>query len=532
MNQPVDLVQIRRPEGGGDHARVTLINLPTITAPRSLSYYGAVPPLGLAYIAAALIAAGHPIQIVDATGAGFETSITRHTEAGPLEVTGLTIPQIVGAVDPAAEVIGISNMFLHQWPLLRDLAVALKQRYPKARIVIGGENATSFWAHMLGDCAAIECCVLGEGERTIVALLRAWAEGRGCESVPGVAYRDASGTPRSTGLGARIEDLDSLPEPAWSLFPVDAYLDRRRSGGVDRGRSMPLLTSRGCPYRCSFCSSPQMWTTRYLRRSPALVVDEIARYVERYRITNVDLNDLTAMLTKDWMIEFAKAMIDRGLAVSVQLPSGTRSEAVDAEAAAWLYRAGVRNFCYAPESGSARTLERIHKKVKLPRLRASLAAAIEAGLTTHASIVIGFPHEGPAELLETYRLVLQLALDGLDTAAVMVFAPYPGSEEYDRLLEQGVVIHDERYFYGSLLRSAGATRSVHPRWSAEQLAALQMGFLLSFYALAYARRPQRLVHVARRVLAGRQESVMDKFLSTKLSQFTVRARSSRESSPA
>lgn len=522
MNQPLELVRLRRPKDARP-TRVTLIHPPTITAPRSFSYYGAVPPLGVAYLAAVLREAGHTVQVVDATGEGLDTTLTRHTAAGPLDVTGLTIPQIVGAVDPEAEVIGVTHMFLHQWPLLKDLAIALKARYPKAKIVLGGENASSFWAHILADCEAIDACVIGEGERTLLELVEAWTGDRPLAEVPGIAHRpDPKGPPERTGPGARIEDLDALPLPAWDLIPVEAYLERRRSGGVDRGRSMPLLTSRGCPYRCSFCSSPQMWTTRYLRRDPAKVVDEIAAYVERYAITNIDLNDLTAMLTKDWMIEFAKAMIDRGLEVSIQLPSGTRSEAVDAETARWLYRAGVRNFCYAPESGSAATLERIHKKVKLPRLRASLQAAIEAGLTTHASIIIGFPHETPAELLETYRFVLQLALDGLDTAAVMVFAPYPGSEEYDRLREQGKIVHDELYFYSSLLRSAGAKRSIHPRWSSRELAALQLGFLLSFYGLAYARRPQRFVQVARRVLAGQQESVMDQFLSTKLGQWGLR----------
>ncbi len=505
---------------------MALIHLPTITAPRSFSYYGAVPPLGLAYLAATLREAEHHVQIIDATGSGLDTTITRHTAAGPLDVTGLTIPQIVGAVAPETELIGISHMFLHQWPLLCDLALALAARYPAAKIVVGGENASSFFEHILTHCPAIDVCVLGEGEQTLLELIEHWSARpqEALSAVPGLAYRDAAGQVQCSPARTRIQDLDAIPEPAWDMFPVDAYLDRRRSGGVDRGRSMPLLTSRGCPYKCSFCSSPQMWTTRYLRRTPSKVVDEIERYVRRYRITNIDLSDLTAMLTKDWMIEFAKIAVARGLNVTIQLPSGTRSEAVDAEAARWLYRAGVRNFCYAPESGSALTLERIHKKVKLPRLLESMRAAIDAGLTTHASIIIGFPHEDLDSLWATYRFVLELALEGLDTVAVMVFAPYPGSEEYENLRSSGAVIHDELYFYSSLLRSAGAKRSIHPHWTPSQLASIQLAFLLSFYGLSYARRPARFARVARRVLAGRQESVMDQFLSTKLAQMGLRRR--------
>jgi anaerobic magnesium-protoporphyrin IX monomethyl ester cyclase len=265
-----------------------------------------------------------------------------------------------------------------------------------------------------------------------------------------------------------------------------------------------------------------MWTTLYVRRDPERVVDEIERLVARYRITNVDLHDLTAMLTKEWIVDFAKAIVRRRVEITFQLPSGTRSEAIDAEAARWLYAAGCRNFCYAPESGSPTTLARIRKKVSLPRLRESLRHAIAAGLDTHASIIIGFPHEGPAELLETWRLVVQLALDGATTAAVMVFAPYPGSEEYERLRSAGAIVHDELYCYSSLLRSAGARRSIHPRWSSTDLAALQLGLLSTFYALSYARRPQRLLDVVRRVAAGTQESVMDQFLSTKLRQLGLR----------
>lgn len=497
--------------------RVSLINLPTITAPHSFSYYGAVPPLGLAYVAASVRAAGHDLTVIDATGEALDARVRRPSAAGVLELQGLTVQQIVRRVPRDTEVVGVSHMFLHQWPLLRELADALREALPACRLVAGGENATAFWETILADCPAIDVCVMGEGERTFTALLAAMAGGEPLEGVPGLALR-VGGRGVKTAAAARIELIDELPDPAWDLFPVAAYLDRGHSGGVSRGRSMPLLTSRGCPYRCSFCSSPEMWTTRYVRRDPERIADEIERYVARYGIDNVDLNDLTAMLTKEWIIAFAQTLVRRGVRVTIQLPSGTRSEAVDSEAAQWLVRAGVRNFCYAPESGAPSTLERIHKNVKLDRLRSSLRAAIDAGLTTHASIIIGFPHESLDELWSTYRFVLRLALDGLDTVAVMIFAPYPGSEEYRRLVAEGKLRHDEAYFFSSLLRSAGARAEVHPRLSGTQLSAMQLSFLLSFYALAYARRPWRLTGIAARLARGRQETVMDQFLRTKLRQ--------------
>lgn len=504
---------------------MALINPPTITARFSLSYYGAVPPLGLAYIAAAARARGHRIQVIDATGEALDSTLVRHTGVGELAVQGLTIPQIIGRLDPDTEVVGIAHMFLHQWPLLRELCRAIRARLPNAWIVLGGENATAFTDEILTSEASIDVCVIGEGEDSFVELLATPDRARLIE-VPGLALR-VDGEVVRTPTRARIRDIDTIAPPAWDLFPVDAYLDAGHSGGVDRGRSMPLLTSRGCPYRCSFCSSPTMWTTRYVRRTPALIVDEIAGYVERYRITNVDINDLTAMLTKDWIVEFCRELADRKLGVSLQFPSGTRSEAVDDEAAAAMYEAGVRNFCYAPESGAATTLERIHKKVKLDRLSESLRAAVDAGLTTHASIIIGFPHESLAEIWVTYRFVLELAHLGLDTVAVMTFAPYPGSEEYDRLRAAGKIHLDDRFYYSALLRSAGSKQSVHPQLSGSTLGVIQLGFLLSFFTVSYAHHPAKIPALIRRLVHGRQESVMDQFLQTKLRQFRLASTRSR-----
>ncbi|MGB1276077.1 MAG: B12-binding domain-containing radical SAM protein, partial [Nannocystaceae bacterium] len=333
--------------------------------------------------------------------------------------------------------------------------------------------------------------------------------------VAGVAVHGPSG-PIKTAKGQRIEILDDLPRPAWDLIPVDAYLDRGHASGVHRGRSMPVLTSRGCPYRCTFCSSPQMWTTRYLRRSPEEVVDEIEALVARYQVTNIDLNDLTAMLTKDWILEFCHALTRRGLGISWQLPSGTRSEAVDFEAARALYEAGCRNFTYAPESGSKDTLRRIKKKVKLPALRASLRASIRAGLTTHCSIIIGFPHEHYSDLWQTYKLVLGLAVDGLHTVAVMVFAPYPGSEEFEGLLATGAIDFGEHYYYSSLMRASSGLRSFHPQVGPRGLFALQLFYLCSFFGVQYSLRPWRFAKSLVNAARGRHESVMDQFLATKV----------------
>src|SRR4029079_7397179 len=118
------------------------------------------------------------------------------------------------------------------------------------------------------------------------------------------------------------------------------------------------------------------------------VVDEIASYVERYEATNVDFYDLTAIIKRDWILAFCEEIERRGLNITYQLPTGTRSEVLDEEVLRALYRTGCRNICYAPESGSPKTLARIAKKVELERMVRSIRAASKAGIVVKANLIV------------------------------------------------------------------------------------------------------------------------------------------------
>lgn len=491
-----------------------LVRPPVVTAPWSLSYYGAVPPLGLAYVAAAARQAGHRVQVIDAPGEALEHGWPLHTAAGVLRAHGLEPAAIVARIAPGTQVIGVSNMFLHEWPTTRALLEAIRVAHPRALLIAGGENASAMAHELLAQCPALDAVVRGEGEGPLVALLARVAAGASLADIAGVVRRQ--GVHRRA---PRIEQLDALPRPAWDLFPVARYLAQRRGGGVDRGPSMPLLTSRGCPYRCSFCSSPSMWGTRYVRRDPACVLDEIAWLQRSYGITNVDLHDLTAMLTKAWIVEFCDAIAARGLRFTWQLPSGTRSEAIDEAVARRMVDAGCRNFCYAPESGSVAELARMHKRVVPERLLRSLHGAVAAGMVTHASIIIGMPEQSAADVRATAGFIAKMAWAGLHTLSVLVFSPYPGSEAYQQALVRGELVRDEAWVYGSLLRSRGGgrnARGVHPRWSPRRLLALQLALLGGFFAISWLRHPRRAPATALAVLRGRQHTVLEQLAATKL----------------
>ena len=137
---------------------------------------------------------------------------------------------------------------------------------------------------------------------------------------------------------------------------------------------MPILATRGCPYQCTFCSSPTMWTTRYIMRNPKDIVDEIEWLVKKYDANDFEFFDLTAIIKKSWMLAFCKELRERKIGnITWQLPVGTRSEALDKETLQAIYDSGCAYICYAPESGSEKSLRskaQSQSATSTPRCRA------------------------------------------------------------------------------------------------------------------------------------------------------------------
>jgi radical SAM superfamily enzyme YgiQ (UPF0313 family) len=498
---------------------VALIRPPSVVARFALTL-NATPPLGIAYLAGALAAAGHDVQVVDGVGEAID-----EVRAGPrpeIVLNGLALDAIVARVRRDADVVGVSIAFSHEWPVARALIAALKRALPRAAIVCGGEHASAMPELSLAQAPALAAVALGEGEETIVELVDALAAGRALGTVGGIAFR---GSGSGSGGGGhdggerivrtprrpRLRGLARVPAPRWDLVPLERYLAGGHSFGVDRGRTIPILATRGCPYRCTFCSSPQMWTTRYEARSPADVVDEIERYVARYAVQNIDFYDLTAIIRRDWVLEFCELLARRRVAVTWQLPSGTRSEALDGEVLRAMARAGCKNVSYAPESGSERTLGRVLKKVNLDRMERSMRDAVAAGLNVKANIVIGFPGEERDDLRATMRFIRRMARAGVHDVSVWTFSPYPGSQLFDELVAAGRIGPlDDDYFTSLLSYSdlGGAVSYAGAIGSAE-LQRWRVAGMALFYLESYARHPSRPLRTMRNILRARYESRLE-----------------------
>ncbi len=474
---------------------VTLVEPPKFVKASNHLSVVAMPPLGLAYLAGSLIAGGHPVQVVDAVGEKLD-QLTPFDARRGIFLRGLTEAEIVERIPSHTELIGVSCMFSYQWITVRKLIGAIKDRFPAIPMVVGGEHPTGMPEEVLRTSRA-DFAVLGEGEETALALAEAIESRRDPRTLPGLAGRAQDGDIVVNPRRARIARVDDIPLPAWPLFDLEAYIAHNQPHGAAQGRFIPMLATRGCPFQCTFCTSPQMWTTQWTPRNPARVVDEMELYIREYGIVDFQFEDLTAIVRKDWILAFCAEIERRGLRLTFQLPSGTRSEAVDAEVARAMKRAGCHEFAFAPESGDEAVLKAIKKKVKLSRLFESAEQTMTAGINVGCFFILGFPEDTWGSVLNTYLTIARCAWKGFSSVNVNAYSPQPNTESFRALRARGTIAAFDDDYYLSLFTFQGLTpkTSYNPRFGPRTLTALVIGAFVFFYTVSFVRRPGRLFGV-------------------------------------
>ena len=493
------LVTLTSPSHFASRARtpmhVTLIDPPRYTFPLNHASNVAIPPLGVAYIAASIESAGHQLSVIDAVGEGLST----YTPFGSVYLRGLPFDEVVRRIDPDTRVIAMSNMFSCQWPATHRLIARIRERFPDTPIVIGGEHPTGMPELTLTQSRA-DFVVRGEGEETMLELLEHLGGGAGApDGIAGLAFRrngDVVLTPRRD----RMRQIDDIPTPAWRHFNVEGYIGFNQPHGASLGRYIPMLATRGCPYRCTFCTSPQMWTQFWIMRDPVRIVDEMQSYMEQYGATDFHFEDLTALVRKDKVLALAQAIIDRGLKVTFQLPSGTRSEAVDRETARALKAAGCSEFQFAPESGDERVLKAIEKRVALPRMFESARCAIDEGMSVSCNFIFGFPEDDWRSVLNNYKAIVRCAWLGFTGVNLNAYSPQPNTTSFKALVAEGRIPEfDDAYFMSLFTFQSFFVKktSYNPRFSAGMLTAIILfGFAL-FYGSYFLLRPTRIIGAVR-----------------------------------
>jgi radical SAM superfamily enzyme YgiQ (UPF0313 family) len=465
----------------------------------------ATPSIGMAYLTAYSKRAGHEVHFIDAVAEGLNRVWTPDEFPG-FACQGLTFAETIDRIPADVDVLAFSIMFSGEWPVHRNLIRKARERFPDVLIVAGGEHITALTEYSLRDCHAIDLCVRGEGEYTMAKVLDRHGAKAGFADLPGVCYLNDKSRFAEVSSGARIRDIDSLPWPHWPEGYLEKFWHAGKSFGVQSERDMPIMASRGCPYQCTFCSNPQMWTTRYILRDIDDLVAEIRTYVEKYRITALQFYDLTAITKKSWTVDFCRRLKAEGIRLAWSLPSGTRSEALDSETLALMKDVGCNYLVYAPESGSEKTLERIKKRIKLPDLTQSIMTARKLGITVRANLIIGFPGETRRDIFKSILYGLKLSVLGVDEVPINLYSCYPGSELFRDLVSAGRIQLSDDYFL-SLASINSDFAAMRPMTMNEhigpwELAMYRLLAMLANYSLGYLIYFPRIFRTLRNVFGG------------------------------
>jgi anaerobic magnesium-protoporphyrin IX monomethyl ester cyclase len=357
-----------------------------------------MPLLNLGYLAAVLERSGVEVTIIDAQ---FER---------------LTLAQTVGrARETGASIFGITAM-THEVRRAHEVATAIKEAVPSALIVVGGPHATALPVKTMEDFPTFDCLVIGEGEATIIELISALEHGSELDGVKGLAFR-RNGRIVVNEKRGWIEDLDSLPFPAWHLYPP--------------AKAYPVFTARGCPFKCTFCMRVLGTKVRY--RSTQNILDELQWIADNFHPNRFVAQDETFTMNLRRTREVADSIIEHGLHKRMKWDIQTRVDLADYDIFRRLREAGCDLVGLGIESGNNAILRRIGKGVTVEQAEKAVLSAKQAGLMTSAYYIIGHPKETREDILKTIDFATKL-----NTTEVVfgLMVPYPGTEIYQMALNK------------------------------------------------------------------------------------------------
>jgi len=324
------------------------------------------------------------------------------------------------------------------WNVSREQIAACRRLLPFAHITVGGPLPTVIKQEYLEHSPECDSVVVGEGEETLAELLDRLAEGESLEGVAGTVYR-RNGEIIENPARPFIQDLDSLPSPAWDLINVKDYTPP--IGLYTKKPVVTGLTSRGCHHRCLYCYKWGGYTIRF--RSPEPVVEEMEYLVRRFGVKEIRFWDDTFAADKARVLKMAELVARRGVRVDVSI--GTRADTLDAEVVAALKQIGVYNIIIGVETGVQKNLEMLRKGQTLEQVREAVHLVHKAGIRTFLTSIFGTPGETYEEGLETIRFVRSMKPDA---AHFFTLCPFPGTDLYRDLPRYGRVAEGDYSKFG------------------------------------------------------------------------------------
>ena len=321
------------------------------------------------------------------------------------------------------DVVGVTSVTLTYKSALKILDIA-KEIFPKCLTILGGCHATFWDKEALRESSNLDVVVRGEGENTILELVRRLETGRDFCDALGITFRKNGKTVRNPDR-PYIVNLDDLPFPAHHLWPIERL---RKYGKV----IFPVMTSRGCVYWCNFCSAVRMFGRKYRMRNPKNVVDELEFLHNTYGVDQFTFYDDTFTVDQDRTAEICREIKNRKL--KIKWDCETRVDMVTKGLLLEMKEAGCFAVWFGVESGSQRIIDSMRKGFFISQAMRAFKWAKDAGLLVIAGTILGFPGETKETAWETIKLVERL---NPDDVGFYIATPYPGTPMYDLVKEQG-----------------------------------------------------------------------------------------------
>jgi len=416
--------------------KVLFINPPTSFEGRYGKLESVAPtqaPLGLAYLAAALEKRGDDVRILDAESYRMSPKkIASVISKDDFDVIGITVttPGYFAVAKTLEEISKVFNKI----------------------VIIGGPHLTVKPKDTLKGNPNVTYGLIGESENTIVELLDLIEAKKSPKNIKGLVYR-LGRTIKLNSTQDYINDLDSIPMPARHLLPMHRY--RPAPSYYRKLPAYALLSGRGCPFRCSYCSMIGFGKVRR-HHSVERVCDEMEHLIDVYGAKEIIFRDDTFTVNRNHVSNLCMEIIKRGLHKRVKWSCETRVNLVDYKFLKLLKRSGCWEIHFGVESGTQRLLDKVQKDIKLEEVKKTFEACNKLGIVIKAFFMIGLPTETREDSLRT----IQFAKDLNPTwAQFTITTPYPGTKLHDDCLKEGTV----RNFDWSTYKSwAGFTDSKLP----------------------------------------------------------------------
>lgn len=367
------------------------------------------PPIALGYLASSLEKDGHQVIIYDGT--------LKNASEG----------DFLGEVDRfTPDLIGLTVMSRGH-SRVKNTISSIKQRFD-VPIVVGGPQVTSFPELVLRDLNA-DFAVVGEGEITICELAKYIISNKvDYDQIDGLAYLTKDGSIKVNRQRSLISDLDQIPFPAWHLMPPSKYRIVPILSPAKGFPVAPIMTTRGCPFHCTFCASNVTWHHKFRMRSPENVVAEIKLLVKKFGVREIHIADDNLTLNKKHAEEICDGIISENLDISWQCSNGVRVDQLDINLLEKMKKAGCYSVGLGVESGNQDILNSVKKRLDLSVVERVLLDLKKVGIRSYGFFILGLPGETHQTIRETIDFAKK---NPFDRAWFNILTPYPGSEIFD-----------------------------------------------------------------------------------------------------